>query len=74
MIKGKGFEMIISSDNDYEELCAEIYFNGEFVGIITQEEGIYNPMIEFYPPKGKESWKFNFFELIEFLKTAESEI
>lgn len=42
MIKAKGFDIIISSDTQYEELCAEIYFNREFVAIITQEQVVLN--------------------------------
>ncbi len=70
MLKEKGFNIIISSDIQYEKLCAEIYFNMEFVAIITQELGIENPVIEIYPPKNKPAWTFNYFEFAEILKVA----
>ena len=39
-MKEKGFDIIISSDTEYEELCAEIYFDREFVAIVSQEYGL----------------------------------
>ena len=74
MIKGLGFEIIISSDIDYEKLCAEIYFNGEFVAIISQEKGIDKEIIEIYPSKNMSSWSFNLLEFIEILNEAKNKI
>lgn len=72
MIKRKGFEMIISSDIQYEELCAEIYFDGEFVAIVTQEQGIENAIIEIDPPKNLPNWRFNYSGFIRILEDAYS--
>lgn len=36
-MKEKGFDITISSDEGYEELCAEIYFDIKFIAIIAQE-------------------------------------
>lgn len=44
------FKILISSDIDYDELCAEIFFEDQFVGILTQEKGFKNLKIEIYPP------------------------
>ena len=56
MLKNKGFETIISSDEpQYEKLCAEIYYDGQFVGIITQEQGWENATIEISPPKNQST-------------------
>ncbi|VHO05346.1 hypothetical protein [Candidatus Rhabdochlamydia sp. T3358] len=74
MIKAKGFDIIISSDTQYEELCAEIYFNREFVAIITQEQGIENSIIEIYPPLSIEKWTFSYLEFIEALKDAKASL
>ncbi len=74
MIKSKGFDIIISSDNEYEELCAEIYFDGEFVAIISQEQGNENPIIEISPQKNTSPWTFDFFEFLEIFKKAQTEI
>lgn len=37
MLKNQGFEMLISSDSDYECLVCEIYYDGEYFGLISQE-------------------------------------
>jgi len=74
MIKGKGFEIIISSDAQYENICSEIYFDGEFVAIITQEDGIENAIIEIDLPKNGSKWTFNFSELIEILNNAKDSL
>ena len=37
MIKGKGFEMLIASPSEYKELVAEIYYEGKFVALVSQE-------------------------------------
>ena len=60
------FKIILSSDVDYNELCAEIFFEGQFVAILTQEHGFENLEIEIHPPRNKETWVFKFseFELI----------
>ena len=68
------FKIIISSDLDYEELCAEIYFENQFVSIITQENGFENLMIEIYPPKEREAWVFNFSEFDKILKKAKQKL
>jgi hypothetical protein len=39
MLKGKGFETIIASPPDYAGLVAEIYYDGQFVALISQERG-----------------------------------
>jgi len=39
MLKGTGFETLIASPPDYDELVAEIYFDGLFVALVSQERG-----------------------------------
>ena len=39
MLKGKGFETMIASPSDYDELVAEIYYDGLFVALVSQERG-----------------------------------
>jgi phage pi2 protein 07 len=73
-MKEKGFDIIISSDLQYEELCAEIYFDGNFVGMITQEKGIENSVIEIYPPRVLPKWTFNYTEFVEFLQYAQNRL
>lgn len=40
-------EIILSSDGDYEELTAEILYNGKFVALLSQDDGIENCKVEF---------------------------
>ncbi|MBA3604321.1 MAG: hypothetical protein H0W50_11955 [Parachlamydiaceae bacterium] len=42
------FKIIMSSDIDYDELCAEIYYENQFIAIINQEKGLENLEIEIY--------------------------
>lgn len=39
MIKGIGFEIMIASPPNYDELVAEIYYDGLFVALVSQERG-----------------------------------
>ena len=42
-----GFETIIASPYEYEELVAEMYLDGKFIGQITKEKGEDQMEIEF---------------------------
>lgn len=64
------FKIIMSSDIEYDDLCAEIYFEEQFVGIITQEEGFENLKIEIHPPQNTKFWNFKFSEFECMLKSA----
>jgi len=39
MLKRKGFETILASPPDYNRLVAEIYYDGLFVALVSQERG-----------------------------------
>ncbi len=64
------FKIIMSSDIDYDELCAEIYYENQFVAIINQEKGLENLEIEIYPPQETKFWHFKYSEFEEILKQA----
>jgi len=64
------FNIIISSDVAYEELCAEIYFNEQFVAILTQENGFENLQVQIYSQENKKPWLFKFSEFEEILNKA----
>lgn len=64
------FKILISSDLEYEELCAEIYFQDEFVAMLTQENGIENFEIQIHPPKNAAFWIFKFSEFELALQSA----
>lgn len=64
----KSFEVIVGSLPDYEDLIAELYIDGIFIGMITQEgeRGIFNFEIERREHRVKVSLK----DLIDGLKLA----
>lgn len=66
----RNFKIVMSSDSEYEDLCAEIYFQDEFVAIVSQEEGFDNLLIELSSPIKKDNWCFSFSEFIEILQNA----
>lgn len=60
----------MSSDDNYNELCAEIFFDNQFVAIVTQEKGFENLEIEIHHPKNQNFWVFNFSEFTQVLRSA----
>lgn len=40
MLKNKGFEILIASPPEYDQLVAEIYYDGRYVGLVSQEREI----------------------------------
>jgi hypothetical protein len=48
-------EILLSSDLNYEELTAEIFFDGEFIALLNQDAGIDNLKIEFPAPEAGET-------------------
>ncbi|MEO8887195.1 MAG: hypothetical protein ABI367_14110 [Mucilaginibacter sp.] len=43
----KEYDFIIASNHEYEKVFVEIYWNGKFVALINQENGLDNLEIEF---------------------------
>ncbi len=64
------FSILMSSDEEYDDLCAEIYFEKQFVAMLTQEKGFENLEIEIYPPDNEKFWHFKLSEFEEVLKSA----
>ena len=46
-MKSLGVEKLLSSDPNYENFVAEIYYNGIFIALLNQDDGINNLKIEF---------------------------
>ena len=42
-----GIEILLSSDSDYEELTAEIFYNGILIALLNQDDGTGSLKIEF---------------------------
>lgn len=68
------FKIIMSSDENYNDLCAEIFFEDQFVAIVTQEKGFENLEIEIHPPKNMNFWAFKFAEFIQILGSAKESL
>lgn len=52
------FEITVSSDEDYEDLIAEVLYRGEFVCLITQESGFGALDVEIHARADGQPWKF----------------
>lgn len=73
MLKSKGFEIVLSSDNQYEQLCAELYYDGNIVAIISQEQGLDKAIVEIFSSKTNQ-WTFSLSEFISATKQARDEL
>ena len=49
-MNNSGIELLLSSDCDYEELTVEIYYDGKFIALLNQDNGLDNLRIEFPAP------------------------
>ena len=49
-MNNSGIELLLSSDCDYEELTVEIYYDGKFIALLNQDDGLDNLRIEFPAP------------------------
>lgn len=50
MLKKEGFHILLASPSEYERLVAEIYFNGLFIAMVTEEKEIGTYEIEMPGP------------------------
>ena len=64
------FEFTVGSDVDYEDLIADIGFEGNLVMLLTQEEGFQNLRIKIYPPKNSNCWDFRLDEFEDIINQA----
>jgi len=55
-------EIEVSSDLDFDDLIANILFDGELVARLSQEVGFEKLQIEIFPPLEKKAWGFSFDE------------
>lgn len=62
-MKEKGFDTLLSSGRQYEEICGELYCDGELITMLSQEQGIDKALIEIFPPDKGDSWHFDYGEL-----------
>ncbi len=46
-MKNSGIELLLSSDYRYEEITVEMYYDGKFIALLNQDDGLDNLKIEF---------------------------
>ena len=46
-MNNSGIELLLSSDCDYEELTVEMYYDGKFIALLSQDNDLDNLRIEF---------------------------
>lgn len=63
-------KVLVCSDLDYENLIAEIYAGDKFIGLISQEDGLGNFMMEFHSDLEPIPVKW----LIDAIQTAQREL
>lgn len=66
--------MMITSHVDYEFVCAEIYYDGQFFAQLSQEKGFDNLQIDIAPCTDTKEWKLNYSELLQFLEFAKERL
>jgi len=66
-----GIEILLSSDSDYEELTAEILYNGKFIALLNQDGGVENLRIEFPATDVEEDMVLRQIDLATFEKGLE---
>ena len=46
-MNNSGIKLLLSSDCNYEELTVEMYYDGKFIALLNQDNGLDNLRIEF---------------------------
>jgi len=64
----KEFSIDVGSDQEHEDLVAEIYYGDEFVGMLTQESGFDSMEVEICSRKSSDPWTFKYEDFIRALK------
>ncbi len=66
----KKFLIDIGSDQEHEDLVAEVYYDDEFVCMLTQEAGFDLMDVAIYPREDGKPWTFKYEDFIKILKEA----
>ncbi len=70
----KRFRIDISSDLEYEDLVADVYFDDQIVFVVTQEHGFENMEIEIYSPENQGKWLFKMSEFEDVVRHAKERL
>ena len=64
------FSFVYCSDEEYDDLIAEISFQGEFLALLSQENGYEKIDIQLYSRKDNMPWKFKLKDLQNAIEEA----
>ncbi|MFQ6021828.1 MAG: hypothetical protein ACE5NW_03825 [Acidiferrobacterales bacterium] len=64
------FQATVCSDQNYEDLIVEIYFEDQLIALINQDKGLNALEINLYPRKDGEPWHFELAELEKIIEVA----
>ena len=70
----KEFTVEVFSDRDHEDLVAEIYYDGEYVCMVSQESGFGTLDLEISMRECDESWLFKFDDFLSALSKAKQRL
>lgn len=68
------FKFTVGSHVDFEDLIADIEFEGHHVALLTQEEGFENLRILIDPPNNQEFWDFRFDEFEDIINRTKKRL
>ena len=74
MASDKKFHLSVGDEPEYEDLTAEINYDGLFFALISQEEGFEHLRIEIYPREDGEKWCFKVTEFIEVIELSKKRL
>jgi hypothetical protein len=67
-----GFAEIVASDSDYEQVIVEIYYNEEFLAVVSQDRSKLEVMI--HPRRDGSTWNLNLADFALALETAKGKL
>lgn len=73
-ITSLNYKIRIASDDEYEDLIVDVFYEHQLVVRISQEEGYKNLKISIYPSSTKEKWELNFDEFLNVILYAKKRL
>ena len=67
-------DIIVLSDVDYEDLIAEMYIDGQFIGVLSQESGFQNLQVELHRGDGQSPLAISYDRLQHLLLKAKERL
>ena len=73
-MKIRDFEIVVCSDPDYEDLVAEVSYQGEFLFLVSQDQGLDEAEIEVHARGDTLPWRLRLGELEQVLEAVKSRL